>query len=135
MCAGCHLSPLTKSTELHKGLYPQPPDLKKVVQSDARRAFWIIKHGLKATGMPAWGKSMEDESIWEMVAFIRILPELSAEQYATEVRLSGGHSHGSGESNEREIGAGSHEDSHSGHSHGEDVREHSHEESGGDHVH
>jgi hypothetical protein len=86
--------------KIYKGLYPRPPDLTKVVQSDAARAFWIIKHGLKATGMPAWGKSMEDEYIWDMVAFLRKLPVLTAEQYADEVQASGGHSHGDSASTE-----------------------------------
>jgi mono/diheme cytochrome c family protein len=126
MCAGCHLSPHAEPTEIHKGLYPRPPDLTKVVQSDAARAFWIIKHGLKATGMPAWGKSMEDEYIWDMVAFLRKLPVLTAQQYAEEVRASGGHSHGGNESTESDAGSEPHEKSGS---------DHSHEESGGDHSH
>jgi mono/diheme cytochrome c family protein/ketosteroid isomerase-like protein len=98
MCAACHLAPGVEKTELSAGLYPQPPDLRKVVESDPARAFWIIKHGVKATGMPAWGKSMQDEYIWDMVAFLRALPTLSVEQYAAEVAASGGHSHGGGES-------------------------------------
>ena len=126
MCAGCHLSPHAEPTEISRGLYPRPPDLTKVVQSDAARAFWIIKHGLKATGMPAWGKSMEDEYIWDMVAFLRKLPDLTAEQYADEVRASGGHSHGGSDSTEHDAGAEPHEESEGGHSH---------EESGGDHSH
>ena len=126
MCAGCHLSPRAEPTEIHEGLYPRPPDLTKVVQSDAARAFWIIKHGLKATGMPAWGKSMEDEYIWDMVAFLRKLPDLTAEQYADEVRESGGHFHGGSESTERDAAAEPHAEPEGGHSH---------EESGGHHSH
>ena len=126
MCAGCHLSPHAEPTEIYKGLYPRPPDLTKVVQSDAARAFWIIKHGLKATGMPAWGKSMEDEYIWDMVAFLRKLPALTAEQYADEVQASGGHSHSGNESSESDAGPERHEESDDGHSH---------EKSGGDHSH
>lgn len=96
MCVSCHLAPEVDSTELSQGLYPTPPDLTKVVQADAARAFWIIKHGLKATGMPAWGKSMEDQYIWDMVAFIQQLPDMGPQQYAKEVAASDGHSHGGG---------------------------------------
>lgn len=95
MCVSCHLAPEVDSTELSQGLYPTPPDLTKVVQADAARAFWIIKHGLKATGMPAWGKSMEDPYIWDLVAFIRKLPRMTLQQYVDQVEASEGHSHGS----------------------------------------
>lgn len=97
MCVSCHLAPGVGSTELSRGLYPTPPDLTKVIQTDPARAFWIIKHGLKATGMPAWGKSIEDAYIWDLVAFIQKLPEMSPQHYASEVAASGGHSHGGGE--------------------------------------
>ena len=97
MCTGCHLKPGTAGTELSKGLYPAPPDLTR--QSvDAAEAFWVIKHGIKASGMPAWGKSMGDEYIWNMVAFVQALPKLDAAQYQALVDRSGGHSHGGGES-------------------------------------
>jgi ketosteroid isomerase-like protein len=85
-------------TELSAGLSPAPPNLAKHAHSDAAEAFWVIKHGVKATGMPAWGKHMEDPDIWEIVALLRKLPSLSAEQYQAEVAASGGHSHGEGES-------------------------------------
>ncbi len=97
MCTGCHLKPGMVDSELHRGLYPQPPVLATVGIGDPAEAFWIIKHGVKASGMPAWGKSMEDEYIWNMVAFLRKLPRLSPEQYQSEVAASGGHSHGGGE--------------------------------------
>lgn len=94
MCVTCHLAPGVSPTELHKGLYPQPPDLSKVSDINAARAFWVVKHGLKASGMPAWGKSMGDEYIWDMVAFLSKLPTLTPAQYAAEVGASDGHSHG-----------------------------------------
>ena len=43
--------------------------------------FWVVKHGLKMTGMPAWGVTHDDELLWDVVAFLRKLPELSADQY------------------------------------------------------
>lgn len=98
MCAGCHLAPGKTGSEISAGLYPAPPDLTKATDAvDPAAAFWVIKHGIKASGMPAWGKRMEDAYIWDMVAFLRKLPTLSAEQYAAEIAASGGHSHGGGE--------------------------------------
>ena len=96
MCMGCHLAPGMQATELSRGLYPAPPDLTQD-RLDAAKAFWVIKHGIKASGMPAWGKSMEDEYIWNMAAFLQRLPKLDAAQYQALVESSGGHDHGGGE--------------------------------------
>jgi mono/diheme cytochrome c family protein len=98
MCTGCHLAPGVKESELSRGLYPAPPRLDNPERRcTAAQDFWIIKHGIKASGMPAWGKSMEDKYIWGMVAFLEKLPQLSPEQYRELVATSGGHQHGGGE--------------------------------------
>ncbi len=95
MCSGCHLKPGKTESDMSVGLYPSPPNLS---QSDdehdrghgeheedekyaAQRRFWIIKHGIKASGMPAWGKTHDDQRIWAMVAFLQKLPRLTPEQY------------------------------------------------------
>lgn len=98
MCAGCHLRPGLDETELSRGLYPAPPSWRDLGRSYPREAFWVIKHGIKMTGMPAWGKSMDDRYIWEMVAFIRRFADLNAAQYVAMVEASPGHRHGGGES-------------------------------------
>lgn len=98
MCTGCHLGPGMEATELSKGLYPSPPNFSRIGAIDPAHHFWVIKHGIKASGMPAWGKSMSDEYIWGMVAFLQQLPKLDAGQYQAMVASSGGHSHGGGES-------------------------------------
>jgi mono/diheme cytochrome c family protein len=91
MCASCHLKPGRTESDLSVGLYPAPPDLTSHehvdadeegdVEAAAQRQFWIIKHGIKASGMPAWGPTHDDERIWAMVAFLQKLPELSEVQY------------------------------------------------------
>ena len=80
MCTACHLAPNMKNSELRAGLYPQPPDLTQV-RIDPRIAFWVIKHGIKMSGMPAWGATHDDATIWSMVAFLQKLPDLSLQQY------------------------------------------------------
>ena len=97
MCTGCHLAPGIETTEMHKILYPAPPDLSQLGAPDPARAFWVIKHGVKASGMAAWGTNMKDDYIWNMVAFLQQMPKLTPEQYQTLVAESGGHSHGGGE--------------------------------------
>lgn len=92
MCAQCHLSPGLKDTELRAGLYPRPPNLSRAI-IDPAVAFWTIKHGVKASGMPAWGRSMPDEDIWSLVAFLREMPTLDSAAYRQLVDKSAGHSH------------------------------------------
>ncbi len=100
MCANCHLSPGAVDSEIRKGLYPMPPNLSSPTHSvnpgsqDSRR-FWIVKHGIKASGMPAWSKGgMEDQAIWDIIAFLNTLPDLTPEAYRRQVEASEGHSHG-----------------------------------------
>lgn len=81
MCTGCHLSPGVDDTEIRPGLYPIPPNLTKDDLGDPRRTFWVIKHGIKLTAMPAWGKTHTDEQMWNMVAFLHKLPGMSPAQY------------------------------------------------------
>ena len=88
MCAGCHLSPGVESTDFSESLYPKPPNFTNAQVVDryktdagAQQSFWAIKHGIMASGMPAWGASHDDDRMWAMVAFIRSLPELDEAQY------------------------------------------------------
>jgi mono/diheme cytochrome c family protein len=97
MCAGCHLAPGQEATELSRGLYPAPPALATAEAGDPAHRFWVIKHGIKASGMPAWGRSMDDRYLWGMVAFIQQLPTLDAAGYRALVASSAGHSHGGGD--------------------------------------
>jgi mono/diheme cytochrome c family protein len=115
MCTGCHLAPGMKDTEIRTGLYPKPPNLvDRGAQRKPAERFWIIKHGLKMTGMPAWGFTHDDQSIWAMVAFLQKLPELSRQQYDEQVAQgrAGDHAHHQTSTSEP--------DEDKSHSHGED---------------
>jgi mono/diheme cytochrome c family protein len=79
-----------ESSEIRKGLVPQPPKLQK----SARRwtpseLFWIIKNGVKMTAMPAWGPTHSAEKIWSMVAFLQKLPDMTPVQYKEMDRQAG----------------------------------------------
>ncbi len=80
MCTQCHLRPGMENSEIRPGLYPQPPNLSKF-RPDPREAFWVIKHGIKMSAMPAWGLSHDDATIWSMVAFLQKLPDMTPQQY------------------------------------------------------
>jgi mono/diheme cytochrome c family protein len=99
MCTACHLAPGVQDTELRKGLYPMPPKLaERGTRRSAAEQFWIVKHGLKMTGMPAWGLTHDDDRLWSMVAFLQKLPSLTPAQYQELVASgAGGHSHDSEE--------------------------------------
>ncbi len=96
MCSGCHLKPGKTENDLSIGLYPKPPNLTLKPEAHehshgagghddpnviARRQFWIIKHGIMASGMAAFGPTHSDERIWAIVAFLQKLPDLTEVQY------------------------------------------------------
>ena len=81
LCVGCHLAPGVSKSAIRAGLYPHPPSLSQEEVQDSQRAFWIIKHGIKMSAMPAWGKSMDDTAIWDIVAFVRAMPDMTPEAY------------------------------------------------------
>jgi mono/diheme cytochrome c family protein len=81
MCTGCHSKPGIEASELGAAMYPQPPNLTKIKRADPAQTFWIIKHGIKMSGMPAWGATHDDQRMWAMVAFLQQLPRLTPVQY------------------------------------------------------
>src|SRR5450631_2294541 len=81
LCVGCHLAPGVTQSDIRRGLYPHPPNLVQEELQQAQRAFWIIKHGIKMSAMPAWGKTLDDAAIWELVSFIRKMPDMTPETY------------------------------------------------------
>ena len=82
MCVSCHGAPGLEETEVSVGLNPTAPYLVKVAKEiDPKELFWITKNGIKMTGMPAWGKTHSDEKIWAIVAFVKKLPNMTAEEY------------------------------------------------------
>lgn len=80
MCTSCHLAPGMKPTELSRGMYPAPPNLAEA-RVDPKVAYTAIKHGIKMSGMPAWGGPHGDEQVWTLVAFLGKLPGLSPQEY------------------------------------------------------
>ena len=88
-CRPCHGSPDLPHPRIAWQMTPPPPYLPtEVAQWANDELFYIVKHGLKFTGMPAWPAIRRDDEVWAMVAFLRKFPELNAEQYQRLV-LSG----------------------------------------------
>jgi mono/diheme cytochrome c family protein len=89
LCVGCHLAPGVTKSDIRPGLYPHPPNLAQEDTRDAQRAFWTVKHGIKMSAMPAWGSTLDDAAIWDLVAFVRQMPAMTPETYQ---QLSKAHS-------------------------------------------
>jgi cytochrome c553 len=81
-CATCHGAPGEPPSPVMRAASPPAPDLRSTAAtySDAE-LFWIIKHGVKFTGMPAWPALVRDDEIRRMTAFVRRLPQLTPLEY------------------------------------------------------
>lgn len=84
MCATCHGAPGVDASEIGRGLNPTPPQLARrdFDGEEAAEAFWVIRNGIRMTGMPAFGPTHTDEQIWDIVAFLKTMHGLSPEDYA-----------------------------------------------------
>ena len=84
-CANCHGAPGVKWAKFSEGLNPGPPDLKESMSDEApAHVFWVVSNGIKMTAMPSFSKAgVPDEDIWEIVAFIKNLPNISEADYKT----------------------------------------------------
>jgi cytochrome c553 len=81
-CRPCHGSPELRSPRVANAMTPRPPYLPDSVSKwKPEELFYIVKHGIKFTGMPAWPTQHRDDEVWAMVAFLRQLPNLPAGEY------------------------------------------------------
>lgn len=84
-CATCHANDGTGRTDIGRGLYPKPPDMRQsgTQQLTDGELAYIIHNGIRFTGMPAFGDeagSAPGEDTWTLVHFIRHLPNITAEE-------------------------------------------------------
>lgn len=81
-CAPCHGSPAQSSPRIAAAMLPKPPSLsQRVAGRNPAQLFYVVRHGLKFTGMPAWPSPERDDEVWAMVAFLRELPRLDSTAY------------------------------------------------------
>lgn len=89
MCVQCHGAPGKKRGEVGLGLRPQPPSLSETVHRwNAAQLFWIVKHGLRATGMPSFAGTHTENQLWSLVAFVQKLPGISSDRYRALVEAA-----------------------------------------------
>lgn len=92
MCQHCHGGAGVEPADWSRGMLPRPPHLVEEAREwKPGEVFWIVKHGLKYTGMPAFGETHDDATLWNIAAFVDQLPAMTPERYRM---LGASHSHG-----------------------------------------
>lgn len=74
-CASCHGTEGTTPTDVGQWMYPRTLDLSspEVQHWTDAELFWIIKNGIRLSGMPGFGKIHTDDQIWHLVHYVRSL--------------------------------------------------------------
>lgn len=82
-CAQCHGAPGVAQAPIGQSMQPVPGPLVDAARRwHKSELYWITRHGIKMSGMPAWGHHLDEEQLWAVVAFLGQLPNVSAQQYA-----------------------------------------------------
>ncbi|MDB6066386.1 MAG: Cytochrome [Pedosphaera sp.] len=81
-CMICHGAPGIAGKDVSMGLSPPAPELdgKEIQSLSDGEVFWIVKNGIRWSGMPAIGQTHEDTDIWKIISFVRHLPHLTPEE-------------------------------------------------------
>lgn len=82
-CVQCHGAPGVAQADIGKSMQPVPGPLVDAMQRwRPREIYWITRHGIKMSGMPAWQFRLDEEALWDVAAFVQLLPTLSPQAYA-----------------------------------------------------
>ena len=87
MCRMCHGAPGKEAAPWD--LHPPAPDLVEALDEENwsdPEVFWIIKNGIKDTGMPGFDRSHDDHDLWTLAAVIRKLSTISPDEYDAMVK-------------------------------------------------
>jgi mono/diheme cytochrome c family protein len=89
-CVQCHGAPGVAQSDIGKSMQPVPGPLVDALQRwRQREIYWITRHGIKMSGMPAWQFRFDDDALWDVVAFVNTLPTLSPQAYAKATQGAG----------------------------------------------
>lgn len=94
MCEHCHGGPGVAPADWSRGMLPRPPHLVEAASHwDSAELLWIVRHGIKSTGMPAFGETHHEQALRDIVAFVERLPAMTPEAYRS---AGGGHGNAAG---------------------------------------
>jgi len=93
MCARCHSTPGGNPSVYGQSFYPPAPQLSGGLSNYTdSQLFWLIKHGIRNTGMPAWGAMLSDDEIWQIVSLLKnsqdLPPSVEAEWSAPKEKTT-----------------------------------------------
>jgi mono/diheme cytochrome c family protein len=81
-CVACHGAAAVPRQRWVSGLEPAPPYLLDAADRwKPHELFWIVKNGIKMTGMPSWRNELQDAEIWDVVAYLEATKELPPQTY------------------------------------------------------
>lgn len=82
MCVVCHGAPGVDRGEIGQGQKPLPPELSHAAEEfTISEIYWVVEHGIRHTGMPAYGGTHSPEELWGLAAFVEELETMSPEEY------------------------------------------------------
>ena len=82
-CVQCHGAPGVAQAKIGQSMQPLPGPLVDASKRwQPRELYWITRHGIKMSGMPAWEFHLSETDLWAVVAFMQVLPAMSARDYA-----------------------------------------------------
>ena len=92
MCVRCHSTPQGNPSVYGQSFYPPAPQLLGGMSNYTdSQLFWTIKHGIRNTGMPAWGSMLSDDDIWQIVSLLKtqdLPPSVESEWQAPRNRTA-----------------------------------------------
>lgn len=98
MCQHCHAGPGVERADWASGMRPRPPHLTEAAADwELREVFWLVRHGVKMSGMPAFGPTHDDQAIWSIAALVKELPAMTPDRYAALAKGGGGAEGGGGQ--------------------------------------
>jgi mono/diheme cytochrome c family protein len=134
MCVQCHGAPGKEPGAVGQGLNPPAPDLaESASEMSPAELFWVTKHGVKMTGMPAWGRTHDDGALWPVVALITALPDLDAAAYEGLLNRAEGMGHHANDAAENRHAHGADDENQAPHDDGGSVDAEESEETEHDH--
>ena len=93
MCSRCHGLPSESDNIYGRSFYPPAPQFPGGMPNYTdSQLFWTIKHGIRNTGMPAWGNMLSDDEIWQLVSLLKnsqdLPPSVESEWQAPKNRTA-----------------------------------------------
>jgi mono/diheme cytochrome c family protein len=88
-CAICHSGPGLTRSAISQGINPGPPNFFRAGRHPQMAEMnWFITNGVKMTAMPGFAKSLSQDQIWSIAAFLNIAPGMSPQDFTAKTGLS-----------------------------------------------